>query len=320
MPSISIIIPIYNKADSLENCLSSILNQDFVDFNVIMINDGSTDESGEICDRFANLDERFLANHFENAGVATARNRGISLADGEWITFVDADDWLDSTYLSSIISSISSTPDANIVVNTKMVINENDRVISWDSEIDNQGYFSRNHQKLMVLEKIPVSMCCYTFKRDSLNGALLDPSIHYYEDLDFLLKVCNEKQRFVVNRKGGYHYRQGSYTHSKLTWKTTTSFNMVDKQAQSTLPADISHILEERIIMSVATVGLADSIYNKESNSTLKKRAKQHLKKKPPYKRSGRRSFALRLLSISPKLYYFVHRTIKKLKGEARKQ
>ena len=96
MPSISIIIPVYNVEKYLKECLDSIVNQTFRDFEIICINDGSTDSSPEILNKYAQKDNRFIVISQENQGQGVARNRGIEIANGEYIMFLDSDDWLDT--------------------------------------------------------------------------------------------------------------------------------------------------------------------------------------------------------------------------------
>lgn len=109
-PLISIIIPVYNAEKYLCKCLDSIIKQTFTDFEVLLIDDGSTDNSGEICDYYAKLDNRITVFHKTNEGVSSARNMGLNNAVGEWITFVDADDWLDvniynKLYYEAVVSN-----------------------------------------------------------------------------------------------------------------------------------------------------------------------------------------------------------------------
>lgn len=94
-PLISIIVPIYNAERYLNRCIDSVLSQTFTDFELLLIDDGSTDKSGDICDGYVQKDSRMKVFHIENAGVSAARNFGLDNARGEWITFVDADDWID---------------------------------------------------------------------------------------------------------------------------------------------------------------------------------------------------------------------------------
>lgn len=103
-PKISVIVPIYNAEKYLHRCIDSILNQTFTDFEVLLINDGSTDSSGSICDEYAKKDSRVRVFHKENGGVSLARNIGIDKALGLWTLFVDSDDWLDLGTFSLIVN------------------------------------------------------------------------------------------------------------------------------------------------------------------------------------------------------------------------
>src|SRR5690554_7984530 len=95
MPKISVIIPVYNKAPYLEQCLNSVINQTYKNLEIIIIDDGSTDNSLEICEKYRKKDERIQLISQENQGVSVARNKGIQKASGEWIYFLDADDYLE---------------------------------------------------------------------------------------------------------------------------------------------------------------------------------------------------------------------------------
>lgn len=96
---ISIIVPVYNTEQYLSRCINSILNQNFTDFELLLIDDGSKDGSGAICDAYAEEDTRVRVFHKENGGVSSARNLGLDNAKGEWVTFVDSDDCIDDGYL-----------------------------------------------------------------------------------------------------------------------------------------------------------------------------------------------------------------------------
>ena len=104
---ISVIIPVYNVEPWLDQCLASVAAQTYTDWECILVDDGSTDGSGSICDRWAGKDSRFKVFHQANAGVSTARNRGIELAQGQWINFIDSDDWVDPQYLQALMDASS---------------------------------------------------------------------------------------------------------------------------------------------------------------------------------------------------------------------
>ena len=106
MVSITVIVPIYNVEKYLKRCIESILNQTFKDFELLLLNDGSTDSSGKICDIYASKDNRIVVRHKKNQGVSTTRNLGIDIAKGEYITFIDSDDWIEKDYLEKMYSKI----------------------------------------------------------------------------------------------------------------------------------------------------------------------------------------------------------------------
>ena len=103
-PKISVIVPIYNVENYLQRCVDSILSQSFIDFELLLINDGSPDNSGKICDEYAEKDNRVRVFHKPNGGVSSARNLGLDNALGEWIAFVDSDDYVDVDYLQELHS------------------------------------------------------------------------------------------------------------------------------------------------------------------------------------------------------------------------
>lgn len=96
LPLISIIVPVYNVKDYVEKCLDSICGQTYKNLEIVVVDDGSTDGSGEICDTYAQKDPRVKVIHRENRGVSAVRNEGLDIALGEYIGFVDGDDWIDS--------------------------------------------------------------------------------------------------------------------------------------------------------------------------------------------------------------------------------
>lgn len=98
-PKISVIVPVFNTEKYLHRCIDSILSQTFTDFELLLIDDGSMDASGAICDEYAKKDTRVRTFHKENGGVSSARNLGLDEAKGEWITFADSDDWVGADWL-----------------------------------------------------------------------------------------------------------------------------------------------------------------------------------------------------------------------------
>src|SRR5690606_21099984 len=116
MALISVIIPIYNVEDYLEKCLESLLSQTYSDLEIICVNDGSTDKSALIVEKYKNLDERIVLIEKENSGAGETRNQGVRFATGEYVWFVDGDDWVDKTACELLVSFCRRNPDADVII------------------------------------------------------------------------------------------------------------------------------------------------------------------------------------------------------------
>ena len=111
MPKVSFVVPVYKVEDYLARCVDSILNQSFQDFEVILVDDGSPDNCGAICDDYAEKDDRVRVVHQKNSKCAAARNAGIDIAQGEWLALIDADDWIHKDYLKILLSGVHDDTD-----------------------------------------------------------------------------------------------------------------------------------------------------------------------------------------------------------------
>lgn len=135
-PLISIIVPVYNSEKTLHRCIDSILNQTFVEWELLLIDDGSKDKSGEICDVYAEKDRRIKVFHKENGGVSSARNLGLDNACGDWVTFCDSDDWMEETMIEDLyVYAIENQADI-VTCDFRMVYkdkNVNYTTIDWSS-------------------------------------------------------------------------------------------------------------------------------------------------------------------------------------------
>ena len=106
-PLFSVIVPVYNAEKYLSRCIDSILNQTYQNFELLLVDDGSKDKSGSICDKYGKTDSRVIVIHQSNSGPGTARNNGLHNAKGRYIIFVDSDDYLDSTYFEVVAENIN---------------------------------------------------------------------------------------------------------------------------------------------------------------------------------------------------------------------
>jgi len=197
---ISVIIPIYNSGKDLERLLKSLKNQSFSDYEVIMIDDGSCDNSAEICENFLQEDNRFKYFYQDNGGVSVARNNGMKKAKGEFITFLDADDEIDSNYLDVLFER----SDADIVVC--------DVVVEADGKerrnfIDEELNLNKDEaiDLLLKREVINSGPCAKLFKREII-GEIEFPLMKTYEDILFVLDVFSKASFVKVTPETRYHY------------------------------------------------------------------------------------------------------------------
>lgn len=136
MPKISIIVPVYNVEEYLENCINSILNQTFKDFELILVNDGSTDKSLDICKHYKNIDDRIYIIDKKNGGLSSARNVGLDIAKGEYIAFVDSDDYI-HPQMYEILYNVIIKNDADMsLCDFKKVFSLNENLIFYDKSND----------------------------------------------------------------------------------------------------------------------------------------------------------------------------------------
>ncbi|MGA4516237.1 glycosyltransferase family 2 protein [Solibacillus silvestris] len=132
---ISIIVPIYNVEDFLHRCVDSILNQTYKNLEIILVNDGSPDQCGKICEEYAKLDNRVKVIHKENGGLSDARNAGIEVAEGQYLAFIDSDDWIHEEYIEILYELLRKTNSDISICNFLMTSTENFQVDNSKAEL-----------------------------------------------------------------------------------------------------------------------------------------------------------------------------------------
>lgn len=211
MCEISIIIPVYNKDKYLTNILDDIHKQSFRDFECILIDDGSCDSSGKICDLYAEKDTRFRVLHIPNGGVSHARNVGLYYATGEYITFIDADDKIHPNYLENLYCRIMQS-NADMVIGSSIKIWDNSSrkeyiAAPYDGLIDTSRLFGE-FAKIQYHNGIYGYCWGKMIRRDVIQGILFNEKIRLAEDLDFYLSIYPKLKTICFDRKPYYFYRQ----------------------------------------------------------------------------------------------------------------
>lgn len=197
--AISVIVPIFNVACYVDECLASILAQDFQSLELLVIDDGSTDESATLAAHFAEVDPRVRVITQVNQGVSAARNAGLSVARGEFVSFVDGDDWLDSDYLTNLVVTARATG-ADFVVSTGPGSSTAPSVERW----------SGSHAAAQLLTAdIPIGCWNKLYRRDFLKRASIKfrRDLFMGEGLYFIAECAREAGTIVAVGPVGYHYR-----------------------------------------------------------------------------------------------------------------
>lgn len=207
-PKISVIIPVYNAEKYLDQCLQSVLNQSFTDFELLLINDGSKDRSGEICEAYATKDSRIQVFHQENKGVSAARNVGLDHAKGEWITFVDSDDYVTEEYYKNLTANINGK--ADLIIGGFKKVNEKLEEKKEGLKLEKKVISGKNHND--VLKLYPIFNFAYPFaklfKTEIIrkNKVKFPINIKMYEDSIFILKYINHCNEIILTDSQDYFY------------------------------------------------------------------------------------------------------------------
>lgn len=207
-PLISIVVPAYNTKDVIKNTFKSIEQQTYRNYQIIVIDDGSTDGTGELIDNYDFSNNQFIIYHQENKGVSAARNKGIELAKGELICFLDSDDTYEPNFLEKMLSR-QQQKDANIVYCGFSRIKQN-------SIINEKIIFNEGNVVRQFLQK-PFHMSAVIYKRSFLidNNILFDTDLTICEDIFFTLKALVKSDAFVVkDYLFNYIYRNDSVTNA----------------------------------------------------------------------------------------------------------
>jgi len=201
MPLLSMVIPVYKTAETLDKCVESVLEQDYAALQVVLVDDGSPDDCPAMCDAWAQKDERIEVVHQENGGLSAARNAGIARATGEYITFVDSDDYVAPHTYSSVMQAMKPTYDLlEFPIEKKLLTGQTIR-LSWGSkvydEISKYWHEGRAYDHTFACNKI--------FRR-SLFDEVRFPVGKLFEDAFTLPRILEECKQVATTERGTYCY------------------------------------------------------------------------------------------------------------------
>ena len=204
---VSVIIPIYNAEKYISRTINCLKAQSFKDFEVLLVNDGSTDASSEICQKASLEDSRFKCIDQNNSGVSIARNHGLSLSSGEYITFLDADDEIPENYLEILLTSLEKN-ESDVSFCDVAVINDNKETARFT--LDKDALNKKETLNFVLTRKfINSGPCAKLFKRELIKDIKF-PSLKAYEDILFVIEAINKGGKFTATNKTEYRYLQNS--------------------------------------------------------------------------------------------------------------
>lgn len=208
MPFISVIVPVYNVENVLHYCLDSILNQTYTDFELILVDDGSLDASGKICDDYGTKDDRIVVVHKTNGGVSSARNIGINIANGEYIVFIDSDDYIHKDYLLGLVNTQNDYFDIDNIwcgfrtVSSYSIQNDCIKKVLFD---DTKKISITGIKNIMTLHDkwLDAGPYCKLYRRKTIldNNLTFDDDLSLGEDLIFNFRYldCTNGDIVVLN-------------------------------------------------------------------------------------------------------------------------
>lgn len=200
---ISVVVPIYKVESYLRRCIDSILSQTYRNFELILVEDGSPDCSGKICDDYANKDKRIKVIHKKNGGLSDARNYGTQIATGDYITYIDSDDWVAPDYLEVLFNFLKNN-DADLSVCRLIKTNKEKRIHSSKNNI--LVFSAVSALSDMLYQKNISNSACGKLIRRELMNKLQFPVGRLYEDLFTTYKVISECNKIVFVDRILYYY------------------------------------------------------------------------------------------------------------------
>lgn len=273
---ISIIIPVYNVEHYIRRCIDSVLIQDYRELDVVLVDDGSTDNSGEICDEFAEKDERVHVIHQDNQGASIARLNGLKSSQGEFVTFVDSDDWISPNYVSKLYKLID-----------KYQVNISScRVCRVHKGQDAQMNKAKVESQLLSFDEIMPRFFKYEFwgfpgklYSRSLFNHIDFPNASLSEDYYVMVQLFNNNIQMAYTKESLYYYEyhENSLSHQKLTKRAFEEFTNVKAVYDYTrhhMPEYTEYAFSNVIGTSVKLFALSK---NKNTNIELFKNDYSHI-------------------------------------------
>lgn len=302
---ISIIVPVYNVEQEIDKCIESLINQTYKNIEIILVNDGSTDKSGSICEKYSKIDSRIHFINKENGGLSDARNVGIMRAVGEYLLFVDSDDDIELDSCEMFIKSLNKRKVDIIIGEARKIEKDNTSYLKHSNLINGKEYTSREYIKLAIKNLewyAPAWINMYNREFIIKNSLFFKKGI-LHEDMQILPDMFLKAKNIIYMKYCFYNYkiREGSITQSKDKTKNIESmiiiFNEWKRTFDKVYDLELKKLLYGILIKQYLYVIREFNINNKQYFNILNN--KFLLK----YALSNRERLKIALYIISPKMY-----------------
>ncbi len=325
-PLISVIMPIYNVEKYLERSVDSIRNQTWKNLEIILVDDGSTDASGAMCDAFAAQDERILVIHKPNGGSSSARNAGITMAKGDYVGFCDSDDYIEQDMYESLLEVFGKYPDADMAQMMTNIRKEDGTLVQGPYRDSGEiAFLSRDEMFRLLMLHVGDSSYCTKMIKASLMKEFRFQEGKLNEDFELLLRMLMKVEGVYSYEKAGYNIMLRNMSNTRGCFRTTMYDAMIAN-------SDTAYALMEKEFPMYESEAKRFWLYQrldymlhipvslmKKDNTVCcgiirdLKKSRKEIRKNPHLTKKEKRN--LLILSRVPKLSKRVHNVIMRLKG-----
>jgi glycosyltransferase involved in cell wall biosynthesis len=258
---ISVIVPVYNVEPYLRRCLDSIIRQSYRNLEIILVNDGSPDNCGVICDEYAAKDERFKVIHKPNGGVASARNTGLAIATGDWVGWVDSDDWIEAGMFETMLKSAESHSADIVICSREESYPDHCFRMGWQQPelLDKKQAIA-----LLVEDDLIQSYLWDKLWRRELFQDITIPQLEVFEDMAVMYRLFMRAERVVCLPNELYHYEHHETgLTTKLSLESRINFFQVNRERFENLGQDFPQLAEGLLrVLAVAAIQIWTAYYD----------------------------------------------------------
>lgn len=281
---ISIIVPVFNVEKYLERCVNSLINQTYKNIEIILVDDGSPDLCPQMCDEYAKKDERIKVLHKKNGGLSDARNAGLDVATGEYIAFVDSDDWVETDFIETLYKNAKSeNADISIIGCTLVWDDGRKKPVSKD-----KGYYVLDKEKAireMLAQRKFGCMVCQKMYRKQIFDTVRFPVGKLYEDVAVSMPTFLKAKKVVVSGNHGYNYyqRNDSIVNSKFDERKLYFLECCQNIIKYSDKHEKMYDTEAHIFYLRALMIFALTLYQNSENEKNTEYIEQEIKKNKKY-------------------------------------